>query len=59
MRSGLKPDGARETFALLRVIVLQTDLQLLRLQKLPASLFQGIVGDFAAHGACATIIGEK
>ena len=32
---GLKPDGAREASVLLRVIVLQADLQLDRLHKLP------------------------
>ena len=60
--SGLKPDGAREAFVLLRVIVLQAGLKLRRLQKLPAlalvpmqdfphRLVEGVRGDFAAHGS--------
>ena len=60
--SGLKPDGAREAFVLLRVTVLQTDVKLQSLQKLPAlplipvqdfphRLVEGVAGDFAAHGS--------
>ena len=60
--SGRKPDSARETFVLLRVKVLQADLKLHSLQKLPAlalvpvqdfphCLIEGVAGDFAAHGS--------
>ena len=60
--SGLKPDGAREAFVLLRVIVLQADLKLHRLQKLSAlalvpvqdflhRLVEGVARDFAAHSS--------
>ena len=60
--SGLKPDGAWEVFVLLRVTVLQADLKGNCLQNLPAlalvpmqdfqhHLVEGVMGDFAAHGA--------
>ena len=59
---GLKPDGAREAFVLLRVIVLQADWKLHCFQKLPAlalvsmqdfphRLVEGVMGDFAVHGS--------
>ena len=57
-----QPDGARETFVLLRVIVLQADLKRHPLQKLsalalvpvqdfPHRLVEGVEGDFAAHSS--------
>ena len=60
--SRLKPDGARKAFVLLRVIVLQADLKLHRLQKLSAlalvpvqdflhRLLDGVARDFAAHSS--------
>lgn len=60
--SGLKPDGAREALVLLRVVVLQADLQLHCLQNLLALALVPLqdfphhqcrvsLGDFAAHGA--------
>lgn len=60
--SGLKPDSGREAFVLLRVIVLQADLQLHCFQKLPAlalvlvqdfphRIVEGVMRDFAAPGS--------
>ena len=60
--SGLKPDGAWEAFILLRIRILQANLQFHCLQKLwPLTLvplqdflhhlIQSVTGDFAVHGA--------
>ena len=68
--SRLKPDSAREAFVLLRVIVLQADLKLHSLQKLPVlalvpmqdfphSLVEGVMGDFAAHGSLHRETGKE
>ena len=57
--SGLKPDGAREAFVLLRVIVLLADPSSPKSSSVYADscadflprLIEGVAGDFAAHGS--------
>lgn len=68
--SGFKPAGAGEAFVLLRVIVLQADLQPHRLPNLPAHalvsvqdflprLGEGVAGGFAAGVPCAAQTGKE
>ena len=68
-REGQKPDGVREAFVLLRVVVPPSHLQLqspetssavlVPVQGLPHSLIQGVTGDFAAHGSSCPVTGKE